>query len=270
MRETFTSRRAPLVLAVGTLLGLGIRLVQFAPQGTVLAYAGLVLVVGYVLSYARHVAVGTEVPLPGLAAVGTHVRHGIIGALVMALPTVVLVFGPTLIRKVAATIRDLLPFKVPPGSLAIVLTLLTVGAWLLVYTVPVIVGARYVYFDRLREGLRFIDAFKRAWALKWVTAVPLAAWLLLPIALLVVSYVVGLIVGSRFMNGFAEAALSAFAGQVSVASLKLAAGALVASFFWVGGLLVQGHLIGQLAAILYVDAAPAPVGWPNPRIQPTA
>lgn len=245
--SVFSSRLLLPVLVVGVVIDL----LPLVPQGSlmtiVISFASSALLVGYSLTYARRVAVFDDEGLPPLREVLGFVRRGVV-ALTAAFVLVAVFVLPGWFTGPIMTALERMPLSV--GPFLLVFSLLNALGQLIALSAGVVLGARFAYYDRPSEAFRYISALKCAWRSKGAMLKVIAIELATGFVILSLHIVLSVAVGPKG-GGVREALRRVASGQWDDRSVLLVAGSAAIAALSVALTLVVGHLIGQLAAIVY-------------------
>lgn len=266
-KSIFGSRRLWPILTLGSVL-LAVSSLMSVSKIQVVPLAITVLVAGYEVCVARAVLGGGDsLPSP-FASAKVILRRGLSSSLVMVVPLVLgivalislLVAASGAFWLLLALVRfshlphPAVPFAVPritgAGALAAVSVLLLVA----MAGASTILLARYVAFDRLREGFRFVDALRRS-AAHATSAARVFGWTLAGSVAVAMTRYVALWAFGLSSTQARAAALTQLATGMHRQGLVLVAidvGLAVITAPWE---LVAARLLGQYAAVAFGEVS---------------
>jgi hypothetical protein len=270
IREVLTSPHLLPVLLVWLAVGLLSEAPGRLPYAVV-PFAVNVLLSGYAISYARSIATGEVASLPPLGDVITYIRRGAALTLVVLLPLLVLGAPEALVSWLASSFgADGSAITAVAVLVGGVLSLVAGIVALPVLTFPVIVGARYAFYDRLLEGLRYVDAMKRAWRFRRAAAAAVTLGVAGGVSLFFVRYGFAILLHSSMLRDFGDALRLLAAGRFSVRSFGVVIAILAVHLLSTLLMLIGGNVIGQYGRIAYGSDSEAVGGWSNQGIEQPA
>jgi hypothetical protein len=212
-------------------------------------------IAGYSLSVSRNVLLGSDDPWGRFFALREHGRRAIAYWLLIAIPLFIVGVPLTVLGLIASLAASPALGDVTGWVSFVGVLILSFACVLLAPVVPI---ARYVYFDRFGEGLRYLDAGRRAWRHRRDAAVPVFFTLTVGLLSLLMRYGLGQALGARHLD-VGEAARGLAAGSVSARLVAVVALGAASSVVAGVVLLVEAHLVGQYVRIAY--SAPEEEDW---------
>jgi hypothetical protein len=241
VRAVYSSRLFwPVCLLYVALTALNSLLPLFTPLGILISLPALFFLPGYRVSVARAVFTG-EAVLPSPAKdLKPMFRRGLsvelIFVVLLIVPMIVFFIGMSAVRSGGIF---------PLGAAATVVY----AALVLVVSVPTfaIVWSRYVAFDELSEGFRYLHAWRRFRAHSSAGLLVIGYWLTGNLLLSAVRFAVVLPLGLYSGSQRTTAAHGSVGAGFALVGIEVLFAAL-----WAPWQLVSAHLLGQFASVAYV------------------
>jgi hypothetical protein len=255
-----------MVLTLGASMGLVTAVMPRRGPWPVFVLAFALLLSGYRIAYVRQIATGTGSCLPPIADIRTIVRRGFADLLLLTLPVSGLflvgslgALGPVALDGVAVgSLAESLD-SVLEVSRMILFIPPVVGGLVFTALLPTVVTARYAYFDRFREGLRYFDAANRAWRFRLAAKTPVLFGILSFIFLLAVREVLGRAVGDKGLQTLGNTGRWLVLGELNSERLVVLGAGVIVAVVSTCIDLIGANLVGRYGEIAYgspVEAVP--------------
>lgn len=206
---------------------------------------------GYSLSLSHGVVSGRTPVLPPLGRIGTHLRRSL-AALLLSLPLFAVALLPLAVGLAIAVEGSAHLAKIATGVLlaadAAVAGLACIGP------VP-----RYLAFDRLREGFRYIDAAKRMWRCRRQALSLIAFVVASGMVFFLLSYLLKTALGASDFPDLNSQIGAIGRHGLTVLGVVAVFGVVVRTVAATFAFLVTAHLVGQYAAIAFATTTDAGV-----------
>lgn len=237
-------------IAVVSMLGYAI-----SPAYAALLLATLpfeVLVLGYMISVAHAIVLGQDDGLPPFRPIETQVRRGLVGSILL-MPIAVAILGVTyLLASLGGLCVFVLRLSVDTRTAPAMFQVVMLTASCLILALgglgPI---ARYAHYDRLRQGLGYVDAARRAWLLRGDAARLVGVVVGYTFVSTALGYAFAALSGIPTGSGLGPAALRLFAGEFSRQSVGALSAIVLQCGLRAAFVLVGAVLIGQFSVAAY-------------------